>query len=240
MKRVISSSFCYCHFKDDLRLRSHREKFNIDILAQIFFRSQYTCGEARKNFGTKEERDPHGVSACVGVSEWGHMSPTCLVAHSQHPLVLLPDLSINLMTPGPEQRTKTKETQNQSMLAGIGRWVVDVVTTKKRSYKDAAHSTTEVHGAWPWFKLILSTLICDNDVIEWMTMLLFSWLARPNLQEWPEDCAFTLHAAWKSQLTEIRPSWSEKGALRSKPATLLLVQTLKIRKYRVCFLLVLP
>ena len=25
------------HFKDDLRLRSPREKFNIDILAQIFF-----------------------------------------------------------------------------------------------------------------------------------------------------------------------------------------------------------
>ena len=38
------------HFKDDLRLRSHREKFNIDILAQNFFQSQYTCGEARKKF----------------------------------------------------------------------------------------------------------------------------------------------------------------------------------------------
>ena len=46
------------------------------------------------------------------------------------------------MTPGPEQRTKTKETQNQ-----IGRSIVDVVTRKKRGYKDAAHSTTEVHGA---------------------------------------------------------------------------------------------
>ena len=103
------------------------------------------------------------------------MSPTCLVAHSQHPLVLLPDLSINLMTPGPEQRTKTKETQNQSMLAGIGRWVVDVVTTKKRSYKDAAHSTTEVHGAWPWFKLILSTLICDNHVIDNAAVFMTCW-----------------------------------------------------------------
>ena len=54
MKRVISSSFCYCHFKDDLRLRSHREKFNIDILAQNFFRSQYTCGEARKKIWDKK------------------------------------------------------------------------------------------------------------------------------------------------------------------------------------------
>ena len=54
VKRVISSSFCYCHFKDDLRLRSHREKFNIDILAQNFFRSQYTCGEARKKIWDKK------------------------------------------------------------------------------------------------------------------------------------------------------------------------------------------
>jgi len=54
VKRVISSSFCYCHFKDDLRLRSHREKFNIDILAQKFFRSQYTCGEARKKIWDKK------------------------------------------------------------------------------------------------------------------------------------------------------------------------------------------
>ena len=46
------------------------------------------------------------------------------------------------MTPGPEQRTKTKETQNL-----IGRSIVDVVTTKERGYKDAAHSTAEVHGA---------------------------------------------------------------------------------------------
>ena len=54
VKRVISSSFCYCHFKDDLRIRSHREKFNIDILAQNFFRSQYTCGEARKKIWDKK------------------------------------------------------------------------------------------------------------------------------------------------------------------------------------------
>ena len=54
MKRVISSSFCYCHFKDDLQIRSHREKFNIVIFAQIFFRSQYTCGEARKKIWDKK------------------------------------------------------------------------------------------------------------------------------------------------------------------------------------------
>ena len=48
VKLVIFSSFCYCHFKDDLRLQSHREKFNIDILAQFYSRSQYTCGESRK------------------------------------------------------------------------------------------------------------------------------------------------------------------------------------------------
>ena len=54
MKRVISSSFCCCHFKDDLRLRSHREKFNIDILAQKIFQSQYTCGEARKKIWDKK------------------------------------------------------------------------------------------------------------------------------------------------------------------------------------------
>ena len=102
------------------------------------------------------------------------MSPTCLVAHSQHPLVLLPDLSINLMTPGPEQRTKTKETQNQIGI-GIGRWIVDVVTTKKHSYKDAAHSTTEVHGAWPWFNVILSTLICDNHVIDNAAVFMTCW-----------------------------------------------------------------
>ena len=54
VKRVISSSFFYCHFKDDLRLRGHREKFNIDIWAQKFFRSQYTCGEARKKVWDKK------------------------------------------------------------------------------------------------------------------------------------------------------------------------------------------
>ena len=54
VKRVISRSFCYCHFKDDLQIRSHREKFNIDILAQNFFRSQYTCGEARKKIWDKK------------------------------------------------------------------------------------------------------------------------------------------------------------------------------------------
>ena len=41
----------YGHFKDDLRLRSHPEKFNIDILAQ---KSQYTCGEARKKIWDKK------------------------------------------------------------------------------------------------------------------------------------------------------------------------------------------
>ena len=50
---VISSSFCYCHFKDDLQIRSHREKFNIDILAQKIFRSQYTCGEDREKIWDK-------------------------------------------------------------------------------------------------------------------------------------------------------------------------------------------
>ena len=53
VKRVISSSFCYCHFKDDLRLRSHREKFNIDILAQIFFEVNIHVEKPGKNFGTK-------------------------------------------------------------------------------------------------------------------------------------------------------------------------------------------
>ena len=38
----------------DLRLRSHRGQFNIDILAQNFFRSQYTYGEARKKFWDKK------------------------------------------------------------------------------------------------------------------------------------------------------------------------------------------
>ena len=46
--------FCYCHFKDDLQIRSHREKFNIVIFAQIFFRSQYTCGEARRKIWDKK------------------------------------------------------------------------------------------------------------------------------------------------------------------------------------------
>ena len=61
VKCVISSSFCDCYFKDDTRLRSHlvaggchHEKFNIDILAQKYFRSQYTCGEARKKFWDKK------------------------------------------------------------------------------------------------------------------------------------------------------------------------------------------
>ena len=42
------------HFKDDLRLRSHRKKFTIDILAKKKFRSQYTCGEDRKKFWDKK------------------------------------------------------------------------------------------------------------------------------------------------------------------------------------------
>ena len=54
VEHVISSSFFYWHFKDDLWLRSHREKFNIDILAKKFFRSQCTCGEARKKFWDKK------------------------------------------------------------------------------------------------------------------------------------------------------------------------------------------
>ena len=72
------------------------------------------------------------------------MSPSCLVAHSQHLVLLLPDLTINLMTPGPEQRTRKK---NLKIKTGIDRSIVDVVTTKKRGYKDAAHSTAEVHSA---------------------------------------------------------------------------------------------
>ena len=47
MKRVIPSSFYYCHFKDDLRLRSHCEKFNIDILAKKMFVMLWTQNEPR-------------------------------------------------------------------------------------------------------------------------------------------------------------------------------------------------
>merc|ERR1739836_174149 len=36
------------------QLRSHRKKFNIDILAKKFFPSQYTCGEARKKICDKK------------------------------------------------------------------------------------------------------------------------------------------------------------------------------------------
>ena len=45
--------FLLLPFKDGLRLRSHRETFNIDILAQKI-RSQYTCGQARKKFWDKK------------------------------------------------------------------------------------------------------------------------------------------------------------------------------------------
>ena len=48
---------CYCNFKDDLWLRSHHEKFNIDIWAHTFFRSQPSCGKARKSWkGTRLQR----------------------------------------------------------------------------------------------------------------------------------------------------------------------------------------
>ena len=53
MKRVISSSFCYCHFKDDLRLRSHREKFNIDILAKKIFEVNIHVEKPGKILGQK-------------------------------------------------------------------------------------------------------------------------------------------------------------------------------------------
>ena len=99
VKRVISSSFCYCHFNDDLRLRSHREKFNIDILAQNFFRSQYTCGEARKKFWDKKSMlnfsqqahnakvtDCHAVFRILRFFELGCFWAEILIqeVHSQH------------------------------------------------------------------------------------------------------------------------------------------------------------
>merc|ERR1712177_177108 len=40
--------------KDDLQIRSHHEKFNIVIFDQFFFRSQYTCGEARRKIWDKK------------------------------------------------------------------------------------------------------------------------------------------------------------------------------------------
>ena len=57
----------------------------------------------------------------------------------------------------------------------IGWSIVDVVTIKKRGYKDAAHSTAEVHGAWPWFNVIFSTLICDNHVIDNAAVFMTCW-----------------------------------------------------------------
>ena len=52
MNNVVSVFMRMCHVK--LPPISHREKFNIDILAKKKFRSQYTCEEARKKFGDKK------------------------------------------------------------------------------------------------------------------------------------------------------------------------------------------
>ena len=91
-KKYFSHPFvCYCHFKDDLWLRSRREKFYFDILAQIFFQGQYKCGEARK----KNWEDFHTGCGQEYKYSLSHLECQCIMHHK--PSCTLSRLPLTMM-----------------------------------------------------------------------------------------------------------------------------------------------